>query len=207
MPPFLVNEKNAHTDFANYVRSFEIYARAYKIEGQQMMKDSFLVNAGKQLMEIYFLLPESIVEPTNVATATPYDDCIALLKAYFKKKTSRTYEKYLLRQIKQAESEEFQTFLKRIREQVKACEFLSQARIDEEIIDQIVFGTASDKLRMEVLKSDMTLTQIIDKALSMEGVSAQMKVFRETPSSVNRVASFRSNVQTNEERSVLWDYI
>lgn len=140
LAPFQVHDKNAQVNFANYIRSFEIFARASGITGQQLLKDSFLAKGGKHLQEIYFLVPESVEEPNNARAATPYDDCVNLLKAYFKKKTSRTYEKYLLHQIKQEPSEDFQSFLKKIREQVKACEF--QARIDEEIVDQIVFGTA-----------------------------------------------------------------
>lgn len=138
-------------NFGNYIRSFEIFARASGITGQQLLKDSFLVKGGKLLQEVYFLLPESVEEPNNGRTATPYDNCVSLLKAYFQKKTSRTYEKYLLRQIKQEPSEDFQSFLKKIREQVKSCEFPDQLRVNEEIIDQVVFGTSSDSLRAERL--------------------------------------------------------
>lgn len=78
------------------MRSFEIFARANGIEGQQKLKDSLLAKGGGQLQEIYFLLPGSIKEPQTSSNARPYDDCVKLLQAYFKPHTSKTYEKYRL---------------------------------------------------------------------------------------------------------------
>lgn len=174
LEPFLVHNQS-HTNFNNYVRSFEIYARAAKIQSQQDLKDNFLAKGGQQLRDVYFLLPGSVVEPDK--KGKPYDDCIKVLKKYFKSQTSSIYEKYMLRQIVQGADEDFQTFLMRIREQASRCEFRSQRRIDEEILDQIVFGTNSEGLRADLLKSDISLKDAIDKARRMEGVTSQMRVF------------------------------
>lgn len=202
LPPFQPGDKNAHVQFGNYVRSFEIFARAAGIKGQQALKDNFLSKAGKPLQDVYFLLPDAKEDPETGKDATPYDDCVILLKSYFKKKTSRTYEKYLLRQIKQAQSEDFQSFLKRIREQAANCSFETQARVDEEILDQIVFGTVIDSLRAELLKTEPTLSQAIDKAMMMEGVSTQLKVFNENTHNVNRIDQANGRKSFSSKRLV-----
>lgn len=196
--PFLPSDNNA-AGFDKYIRNFEINARAAKITNQQALKDNLLGRGGKFLQETYFLLPDSVEKPEEVEQnqkGTAYDDCVKLLKVYFKKQTSKTYEKYLLRQIKQGSGEEFQDFLKRIRTQVQTCDFKDQARIDEEILDQIVFGTSSEKLRAELLKDDVTLSVAIAKARQFEGVASQLKAFQATDSGIYRIKSDRSNVKS-----------
>lgn len=184
------------------MRSFEIFARAAGLKGQQSLKDHFLSKGGKQLQDIYFLLPEAVEQPNLNRDATPYDDCVSLLKKYFKKKTSRMYEKYVLRQIRQGQTEDFQSFLKRIREQVNNCEFDTQARVDEEILDQIVVGTVLDNLRADLLKTELSLSQAIEKAIMMEGVTAQMKVFGETGLNVHKIEQSDANRDMNPRRFV-----
>lgn len=71
------------------MRSFEIYAA--KIRQQQDLKDHFLPKAGRQLRDIYFLLPDATEKPDK--RGKPYVDCIRILKRYFKSQTSKIYEK------------------------------------------------------------------------------------------------------------------
>lgn len=100
---FHLPERNEHVDFDKYIRSFEIYGRANNIKGQQRLKDTLLAKGGKQLQEIYFLLPGAVSAPASDedAQAKPYNDCVDLLKEYFKSRTSKPYEKYMLRKVTQ----------------------------------------------------------------------------------------------------------
>lgn len=64
--------------FEKYVRDFEIEARATNVTCQQTLKNNFLRRAGWWLQEVYFLLPEAVVEPEVVAEngkETACDDC------------------------------------------------------------------------------------------------------------------------------------
>lgn len=180
-----------HNEFDKYVRGFEIYCRANNIKGQQRMKDTLLAKGGKTLQEIYFLLPDAVSEPVEETNqvATPYNSCVNILKEYFKSQTSKPYEKYMLRKVLQGGNEDFLTFVKRIRLQVDKCAFKDKERVEEEVVDQIIFGTSSDTLRADLLKGEFTLEQALSKGRLQEGVVSQMKAFTtsETANSVNRV--------------------
>lgn len=110
----------------------------------------------------------------------------------------------MLRQIVQASDENFQAFLMRIREQANNCGFRKQSRLDEEVLDQIVFGTNSETLRAELLKSEISLKEAIDKAKKIEGVSSQMKVFtasrKDYRANVNRVGGFNARQNDVQKR-------
>lgn len=199
---FRIPEERGHVDFDKYIRGFEIFARANGIKGQQKLKDTLLAKGGNQLQDIYFLLPGATVDPASSEDEKPYDECVSLLKKYFEAQTSKTYEKYMLRKVQQGSGEDFQSFLKRIRKQVERCGFKDPARIEEEVVDQVVFGTNSQTLRAELLKSEMRLEEVITKAKLQEGVSNQMKAFEPSFTSVNRLGAKPEIVRQNARRLV-----
>lgn len=202
---FHIPSGNSHVDFDKYIRGFEIFARANGIKGQQRLKDTLLAKGGKQLQEIYFLLPDAVSTPASEtdAAAKPYDNCVGLLKEYFKAQTSKPYEKYLLRKVVQGGNEDFQSFVQRIRQQANRCGFKDKERTEEEIVDQIIFGTSSDALRAELLKGDVTLEQALSKGKLQEGVVSQLKAFSGTPNSVSRVELNRNDSQPTFIRFVM----
>lgn len=80
---------------------------------------------------------------------------------------------------------------------MNCCAFKDKARIEEEIVDQIIFGTNSDTLRAELLRKEVSLEEALSKGRLQEGVVSQMKVFTPSMSSsnVNRVELKESTVR------------
>lgn len=50
---------------------------------------------------------------------------------------SKLYERYMI----QKENEDYQTFVQRIRLHVDDCAFENKERVEEEIVDRVMFGT------------------------------------------------------------------
>lgn len=122
-------------DFGKYIRGFEIFCRANGIKGQQRLKDTLLAKGGKQLQDIYFLLPDAVSTPASETDkdAKPYDDCVKLLREYFKSQTSKPYEKYILRKVTQEGNEDFQSFVQKIRQQADRCGFKDKERTEKKL--------------------------------------------------------------------------
>lgn len=95
---FFFSNGYIYFDFDKYIRGFEIYCRANGIKGQQKWKDTLLAKGGKRLQKMYFLLLDavSVLVDDDNKNAVPYDNCVKLLKDYFKAQTSKPYEKYML---------------------------------------------------------------------------------------------------------------
>ena len=191
LPPF------DYTDYAidcglewrKWLRSFETMIRASRIEEDEWKKDLLLHYAGAKVQELFDTLPE-IPSPKlrgprpNVTHYTPnmtaYEEAICKLNAFFLPKENVTYERHLLRQMRQKPNETIDMFSIRLRMQGDRCAFGD--KFEENIKDQIIENCKSTALRRELLKrGDASLGKILRTAKIFETVSEQEKSFLGEP--------------------------
>nr|XP_029715561.1 uncharacterized protein LOC115259186 [Aedes albopictus] len=123
----------AHTDdvgieWKKWLRSFETMIRASRIEDEDWKKDLLLHYAGPSVQQLFDTLPEPAgVEMRgpllNIENYTPnmtsYEEARARLNEFFLPKENSTYERHLLRQMKQKTGESIDAFTIRLRVQAE----------------------------------------------------------------------------------------
>lgn len=185
---FKVDDTNCATEWRNWLRGFEIFAKANKIEDNETKRDWLLHFAGLQVQNIYFNLPqEPEVEieqrcgPLAAGyvpfTKDPYSNTVIKLESFFAPKQNISYERHVFRKMKQEKTERIDSFVMRLRIQANKCEFYE--KLDDNIKDQITSGCECDKLRRKILERDdnVTLDAVLKIARIGEAVREQQKEF------------------------------
>lgn len=107
---------------------------------------------------------------------TKYEEAVAKLNIFFLPKENTTYERHILRQMKQTSDESIDMFTIRLRMQAERSGF--ESKRDENLKDQIIQNFRSGALRRELLKrGDVSLEDILHVAKIFETVAAQEKAF------------------------------
>ncbi|XP_058464383.1 uncharacterized protein LOC131438388 [Malaya genurostris] len=176
---------NVGVEWRKWLRSFETMIRASRIDDEDWKKDLLLHYAGPSVQLLFDTLPElAKVEMRgpllNVDNYTPnmtsYEEACARLNEFFLPKENSTYERHLLRQMKQRVSESIDAFTIRLRVQAERCGFGD--RMEENIKDQIIQNCQSAALRRDLLKrGDASLEEILSVAKIFETVAQQEKSF------------------------------
>ncbi|XP_055633425.1 uncharacterized protein LOC129773799 [Toxorhynchites rutilus septentrionalis] len=180
----------SHTDdvgieWRKWLKSFETMVRASRIDDEEWMKDLLLHFAGPNVQQLFDTLPElpdsGMRGPLmNVDTYTPnmscYEEAVTRLNAFFLPKENTTYERHLLRQMKQRVDESIDSFTVRLRVQAERCGFGD--KVEENVKDQIIESCQSAVLRRDLLKrGDADLQEILRVAKIFETVAVQVKSF------------------------------
>ncbi|XP_058814906.1 uncharacterized protein LOC131678679 [Topomyia yanbarensis] len=180
----------SHTDdvgieWRKWLRSFETMTRASRIDDEDWKKDLLLHYAGPSVQQLFDTLPEvpgtGMRGPlSNIEHYTPnmtsYEEARAKLNDFFLPKENSTYERHLLRQMKQRTGENIDTFTIRLRVQAERCGFGD--RVEENIKDQIIQNCQSAALRRDLLKrGDASLDEVLGIAKIFETVAQQEKSF------------------------------
>lgn len=179
------NATNVELEWSKWLNSFEIWLRACRIDDEEWKKNLLLLYAGPSVQQIFTTLPElpgsDMRGPlANVEKYTPnmtvYEEAVAKLNNFFLPKANPTFERHLLRQIKQQSGESFDGFVLRLRLQAERCGFGD--KLEENLKDQIIENCESTALRREMLKQgDVCLDKILNIAKIFETVSRQEKTF------------------------------
>lgn len=180
----------AHTDdvgveWRKWLLSFETMIRASRIEDEDWKKDLLLHYAGPNVQQLFGTLPELPGEEMrgpliNIEHYTPsmtsYEEACARLNEFFLPKENSTYERHILRQMKQRLGESIDAFTVRLRVQAERCGF--DDRMEEHIKDQIIQTSQPDTLRRDLLKrGDASLEEIVNVVKIYETVAKQDKSF------------------------------
>ncbi|XP_062533293.1 uncharacterized protein K02A2.6-like isoform X1 [Armigeres subalbatus] len=180
----------SHTDdvgseWRKWLRSFETMVRASRIDDEEWKKDLLLHYAGQNVQQLFDTLPEApgieMRGPLlNIESYTPnmtsYEEARAKLNDFFLPKENSTYERHLLRQMKQRAGENIDAFTIRLRVQAERCGFGD--RVEENIKDQIIQNCQSATLRRDLLKrGDASLEEVLSIAKIFETVAQQEKSF------------------------------
>lgn len=187
MQPFdyATHTNNVGIEWENWLGSFEAMIRASRIENEQWKVDLLLFHGGRKIQQLFKALPDApgtlMRGPRpDIDLYTPnmtvYEEAVAKLNTFFLPKVNRTYERHVLRQMKQKTEEDISSFIIRLRLQAERCGFGDA--IEDNVKDQIIQNCQSTVLRRELLtKEDSTLDEIVRIAKVFETVTEQEKSF------------------------------
>lgn len=191
-PPPFEFETDGHcgNDWKIWLRGFEIYAQANKMNKATEKLNWMLHYAGTKVQTIFYAMPEKETKAEQNGgnqrgplaggyvknDTNDYEEAIIQLNQFFEPKQNISYERHIFRQLKQKENERIDMFIMRLREQAERCDFGDQ--LDGNIRDQITSGCSSDVLRRKILeRGDEQLENIIKIARILEVVTKQQKLF------------------------------
>lgn len=198
--PFVV-DSDARSKWLKWKRAFELYLDANDITDPKKKKTQLLHVGGEELQDVFDSFIETDVEETDkegnvvkddqgkAKLLNVYDAAVCLLDEYFAPRQNITFERHILRKIKQDETEGFDDFVKKITHQIKKCGYC-KTDTEKETIQQIVEGCKSDKLRERLLEKERNLEEVKSLGRSNERIARQTKSFatnHTNPTEIQRV--------------------
>lgn len=185
---YAIHTDDAGVEWRKWVRSFEAMIRASRIQDDDWKRDLLLHYAGSSVQQLFETLPELpsaekrgpvLNVDQYVPNMTSFEEAITKLNSFFLPKENTTYERHLLRQMKQNAGEHIDMFAIRLRMQAERCQFGD--KMDENIKDQVIQNCQSVTLRRDLLKrGDAGLEEILRVAKIFETVAQQEKSFAST---------------------------
>ena len=110
----------------------------------------------------------------------------AAFQSYFEPKSNFRLARFQLRDLRQEAGEPVDSFLTRLRQQASKCNFLNPAATDDNILDQLIKGTAHGQVRKKLLDYNPTklnLDTAMDIARTFEATEASPPAVSRTNSS------------------------
>ena len=184
------------TSWERWKRSMELYFVAESISNAERKQAKLLCHGGLDLQDIFYSQPGH--DDTPAADRDVYQHTIAILDKYFLPKANPTYERYILRGLKQGKEESIDQFLVKLRKQAKKCDFGD--REEEFLGDQVIEGCASNALRKRLLeKGKVSLAEIETLARTFETVSIHVDALNATkkPEDAQTVGRIAKNSRGN----------
>lgn len=194
---FDTDDSGNSSKWKNWIRGFEIFAKANKIEDDNNKLNWMLHCAGQKVQNIFYTLPDLVIETRRGPLAsgfTPfetneYSEAVLKLQNFFEPKRNTSFERHVFRKMKQNEKERIDAFVVRLREQAERCDFEEQ--LEENIRDQITSGCTSNILRRKILtRSEWKLEEILNQARILEVIEKQQKSFE---SAIDNLAKTTEN--------------
>ena len=146
-----------------YLARYEFLISAMGIGNQSARKRALLLHyAGEQVFDIYETFSDA---QKGEETEEGYQTLKQSLTDYFVPKKNVDYETFVFRQARQEVGETTDQFCTRLRKLASTCEF---ANIEREIKGQILQGCTSNRLRRRGLRDDLSLTDLLQQARSLE---------------------------------------
>lgn len=169
-----------------WIRSFKYMLQAINIEDDGVKYKMLMHYMGDKAQEVYEGLPDPpemescgplISVDRYMPHRTQYEKAVEKLNEHFAPKQNKTYERHMLRLMKQEEGDSIATFAIKLDIQAARCDF--GAEKDNQIKDQIIAECRSSALRHEMLKREEIedLKEILKVAKVFEAVAKQEKAF------------------------------
>ncbi len=109
------------------------------------------------------------------------DSVWAAFQTYFEPKSNFRLARFQLRDLRQEAGEPVDSFLTRMRQQASKCSFANPGAVDDNILDQLIKGTAHSQVRKKLLDhtpTRLTLDTAMDMARTFEATEAHLQQFR-----------------------------
>ena len=139
-----------------WIKRFDTYLIATNITDKKQRRAMLLYQAGPETQEIFETLTD---------TGEDYATAKEKLETYFSPKKNVDYEVFQFRQATQQVGETIDQFSTRLRKMAANCEFHND---EKEIKATIIQNCRSKRLRRYALREDLSLTDLITKARSLE---------------------------------------
>lgn len=216
---YTLYEENCGHEWRNWLRSFEWYLKANRVENDDDKFVKLMHLAGRKVQEVYETLPTppAVIQIARgplatglVPHLTEYELALTKLNDFFEPKKNTTYERHMFRLIKQEKGERVGIFAMRLRTQAEKCDFGNT--LDDNIKDQIIEKCVSTKLRRELLKlgDNVKMEQVMKAAKIFEAIEETSKTFdpdsalpRFSAENVNKIDSkgvFKRNFSTKDKQ-------
>lgn len=154
-----------------YFRRFDLFCIVQKVPAI-MTTTLFLASIGGTA----FTMAETLLTPKDVIACT-YEEIKKALIEHYRPKTLVALARHNLRERVQKAGETFNEFLAELKKLVRKCGFEDNARLEEEIMDQIIRGIYEERTRAYFLSNDnLTLEKVIGKALADEKALVTSKI-------------------------------
>lgn len=154
-------------------RALDIFLKAANIDKAENKRATLLHTGGVALQGVLYNIPGAM--ETENENENVYDLAIKKLDEYFSSRNNIIHERHLFKLIHQEDGEKFQTFLRKLREQVKNCKYTNA---EDQIIDQIFENCNITELKRKMLlmqNEELKLDNIINEANALEAISRQLK--------------------------------
>ena len=190
-PEFSIYEQDCAERWDDYVSKMKYFFKLKKIADEEEQLNFLLFTSGKAIAQLHIRLKSTTDEDK-------FSTMVKNIKNHFNPATSKTYNIFQFRKISQAPEESFNEFYTRLQEKVEYCGFPDK---DFELKHQIIQGCASASLRKSAItKQDLTLAQLIQKALTEENVSQQSDAFgAKSFNSINKVKALPPGYQSRKD--------
>lgn len=129
--------------WTSWLRHFKLMLSIKQINEPTMKKSMLLYTAGPQVQEIFFALPEE----ESTAEAEDFEMMVRVLSEHFVKKRNVTFERHIFRGLQQGPTEKIESFVLRLRQQAKKCNFVDQ--LEDNVKDQLIEKCLSAELKTE----------------------------------------------------------
>ena len=170
-PDLKVKEFNVETDptkladkWAKWIENLDYNFKYFKIEDAEAKKAALIVYGEESLRKIHNNLPDPSSGDVFVKAKTK-------LTEYLSSNKNIDYLIYQFREIVQGNNEPFLTFVNRLREVAKHCEFPDGQRVKKQIIQK----TTNRKVRQKALEKELTYDEILNIGLADETAKRQTR--------------------------------
>ncbi|XP_055590558.1 uncharacterized protein K02A2.6-like [Uranotaenia lowii] len=166
-PKPLVLGDNMAEVWKSWTRQFVWFATATQLNDKppQVQVATFMTAIGADCIRIFDTINLTPEEENNlVVIKAKFDE-------YFIPKSCVTYERYVFNQISQNEDELTETFIARVKEQAKKCDFVQLH--DSLVKDRIIIGLKFTKLMPQLLNDSLTLDKTIEMCRNHELTARQ----------------------------------
>lgn len=204
-------------EWQTWLRSFEWYLQANKIEDDHEKYVKLMHLAGQKIQELYATLPvpEDVINAPRgplmggfTPHLTEYEMAVAKLNDHFQPKKNATYERHELRKLKQEDDEKIAVFAMRLRKQAERCDFGENC--EDSVKDQLIEKCSSSRLRRKLLAlGDAKLDVVIREAKAFEAVQEQGKALdqklddHDKTIEVNKIDTYQKPVPFNNGKSIV----
>ena len=133
-----------------WLRGFTYYAEGEaNLQNPARKKSKLLYRAGSGVQNIFENL--TIVPLADAAADDVYQQSIRALNAYFHVQENAAYERHVLRQVRQEPGENVDSFVLRLRKQVRPCGYGAE-ELEFAVRDQLLEKVASQELRTKLFE-------------------------------------------------------
>lgn len=162
-------------EWEEWLDSFEFEANSKGLFSQAELFNLLMTKGGRAIQRIHknkVPVKDEITEIKAPRLEIPeYDNAVARLNDYFVGKTNKRVERTSFREMNQLRDEPFNKFMVRLQVQAGRCRFGTSE--EEEIIDQIVRGARSQKVRDKGVDEDIKLDKLSQYAIKQEKLVEQ----------------------------------
>lgn len=180
-PLVINNDIDMAREWSEWLDAYECYTIAAKVntEKNEIILANFKTVIGREAIRLINNLGLTEDEKKDL------DKIKKKLKEHFVPMRNKTYERCQFHRIRQQESETFDDFLQKIREQVQKCEFNNN---DEFITDQIALGIRCENTQQKLwIEDELTMEKAIKICRAAERANRQINDINEA-AKVNKIS-------------------